>query len=311
MIEERSDCMRKPKIGVVGLGGIAQKAYLPILTNSTSFELIGAFSPTVAKREAICRAYRMESFSGLLELASSVDAAFVHSATDTHYDVVSTLLTHGVDVYVDKPLAATVEDASRLVDIADQNKRKLMVGFNRRFAPMYQHVKQAGPFHMIDFVKHRGNGLRGHDYQFTLLDDYLHVVDTLRYLSSGTLRLVTGQLETTQTNGLHFARHVWQDDHGLHTTAMHRKAGVNHEGVVAVTDDLRLTVEEMVTLHRHGNGTHTTETFGSWDTLLTQRGFQGAIDHFIEAVTDDTPILTDGREGLITQQMVTDLFSSR
>ena len=84
--------MRKPKIGVVGLGGIAKKAYLPILTNSTSFELIGAFSPTVAKREAICRAYRMESFAGLPELATSVDAAFVHSSNETHYDVVSSLI---------------------------------------------------------------------------------------------------------------------------------------------------------------------------------------------------------------------------
>ncbi|KAB2862138.1 MAG: gfo/Idh/MocA family oxidoreductase, partial [Exiguobacterium chiriqhucha] len=92
--------MRQPKIGVVGLGGIAQKAYLPILTNSTSFELVGAYSPTVAKREAICRAHRMESFTGLPELAAAVDAAFVHSSTETHFDVVSYLLANGVDVYV-------------------------------------------------------------------------------------------------------------------------------------------------------------------------------------------------------------------
>ncbi|MCT4784482.1 MULTISPECIES: Gfo/Idh/MocA family protein [Exiguobacterium] len=299
--------MRKPKIGIVGLGGIAQKAYLPILTNSTSFELIGAFSPTVAKREAICRAYRMESFAGLPELATSVDAAFVHSATDTHYDVVSYLLAHGVDVYVDKPLAATMEQAERLVELAERHDRKLMVGFNRRFAPMYQQVRAFGPFHLLDFVKHRGNGI-GRSYTFTLLDDYLHVVDTLRYLSTGDLRLVTGHLETTEANELHSARHVWRDDYGLHTTSMHRKAGTNHEGLSAVADGVRLTVDEMTTLNRFTSGTQTTETFGSWDTLLTQRGFQGAIDHFIEAVTEDTPILTDGREALLTQQLVTDLF---
>jgi len=299
--------MRKPKIGVVGLGGIAKKAYLPILTNSTSFELIGAFSPTVAKREAICRAYRMESFVGLPELATSVDAAFVHSSTETHYDVVSYLLARGVDVYVDKPLAATMDQAERLVELAERNDRKLMVGFNRRFAPMYQQVRDAGPFDLLDFVKHRGNGI-GRDYTFTLLDDYLHVVDTLRYFSTGDLRLVTGHIETTEANELHMARHVWRDDHGLHTTAMHRHAGANHEGLSAVAANVRFTVDEMVTLNRFTNGTQTTETFGSWDTLLTQRGFQGAIDHFIEALSEDTPILTDGREALLTQQLVTDLF---
>ncbi|RHB48932.1 Gfo/Idh/MocA family protein [Exiguobacterium sp. AM39-5BH] len=303
--------MRQPKIGVVGLGGIAQKAYLPVLTNSTSFELVGAYSPTVAKRETICRAHRMESFTGLPELASSVDAAFVHSSTETHFDVVSYLLAHGVNVYVDKPLAATIEQAERLVELAEQTNRKLMVGFNRRFAPMYQHVKEAAPFHTLDFVKHRGDGLRGHDYQFTLLDDYLHVVDTLRFLAGSELRLVTGHVETTEANGLHFARHVWQDEHGLHTTSMHRKAGTNHEGLNAIRDGLRVTVDEMVTLQRFEHGTHSTKTFGSWDTLLTQRGFQGAIDHFISALADGTPILTNGREALQTQRMVTDLFSPR
>ena len=303
--------MRQPKIGVVGLGGIAQKAYLPILTNSTSFELVGAYSPTVTKREAICRAHRIASFTGLPELAASVDAAFVHSSTETHFDIVSYLLENGVDVYVDKPLAATIEQAEQLVETAERTGRKLMVGFNRRFAPMYQQVKQEGLFHTLDFVKHRGDGLRGHDYQFTLLDDYLHVVDTLRFLAGSELRLVTGHIETTETNGLHFARHVWQDEHGLHTTSMHRKAGTNHEGLSAIRNGLRLTVDEMVTLHRFEQGTHSTKTFGSWDTLLTQRGFQGAIDHFISAVTDDTPIVTDGREALITQQMVTELFRSR
>lgn len=119
---------------------------------------------------------------------------------------------------------------------------------------------------------------------------------------------MTGHLETTEANELLSARHVWRDDYGFHTTSMHRNAGTNHEGLSAVTDGVRLTVDEMTTLNRFTSGTQTTETFGSWDTLLTQRGFQGAIDHFIEAVTEDTPILTDGREALLTQQLVTDLF---
>lgn len=300
--------MRKPKIGVVGLGGIAQKAYLPILTNGTSFDFVGAYSPTKAKRDEICRAHRIESFAGLAELAASVDAAFVHSSTDTHYEVVSYLLAHGVDVYVDKPLAATLEEAERLVDEAERTGRKLMVGFNRRFAPMYQRVHSDGPFHTLDFAKHRGDGAHGHSYQFTLLDDYLHVVDTLRYLAGKELRLITGQIETTSTNNLHFARHVWQDENGMHTTSMHRKAGSNHEGLCAVRDGLRLTVDEMVTLQRYEQNRHSTETFGSWDMLLTQRGFQGAIDHFLDALTNDAPILTDGREALRTQQLVTQLF---
>lgn len=42
--------MEKLRIGIVGLGGIAQKAYLPILTQARDWQLVGAFSPIKSKR---------------------------------------------------------------------------------------------------------------------------------------------------------------------------------------------------------------------------------------------------------------------
>lgn len=301
--------MQKPKIGIVGLGNIAQKAYLPILANHPLIDVIGAFSPNTSKREKICRTYRMTSFDTLEELASSVDAAFVHSSTETHYDVVAYLLERGVDVYVDKPLAATLDEAEQLVELAERLGRKLMVGFNRRFAPMYRRLQQESPSHMIDVVKHRENDVGPQDAMFTLLDDYLHVVDTLRFLAGNELRLVSGQLEVNDKQELRFARHMWQDEYGMHTTSMHRSAGANHEHVSIVRDGERLSVDEMFTLHRFNDGRHEVETFGSWDPTLTQRGFQGAIDHFISALIDDTPIQTDGRVAFETQRFVANLFS--
>ncbi|WP_215142953.1 Gfo/Idh/MocA family protein [Exiguobacterium qingdaonense] len=300
--------MRKPKIGIVGLGSIAQKAYLPVLVNHPLIDVVGAFSPNVSKREMICETFRMTPFHTLSELASSVDAVFVHSSTSTHYEIVSYLLEHGIDVYVDKPLAATLNEAERLVAQAEQLDRKLMVGFNRRFAPMYKRLQHESPFHMIDVVKHRKNEIGPQDVTFTLLDDYLHVVDTLRFLAGSELRLISGQIEVNDKHELHFARHIWQDEHGMHTTSMHRSAGANHEHVSIVRDGERLSVDEMVTLHRFKEGRHEVETFGSWDPMLTERGFQGAIDHFISALIEDTAILTDGRSALETQRIVTNLF---
>lgn len=300
--------MQKPKIGIVGLGNIAQKAYIPILANHPRIDVIGAFSPNKSKREKICQTYRMTSFDTLSELTSSVDAVFVHSSTETHYDIVSYLLERGIDVYVDKPLAATLGEADQLVDQAERLGRKLMVGFNRRFAPMYKRLQQESPAHMIDVVKHREDGIGPHDATFTLLDDYLHVVDTLRFLAGNELRLVSGQVEVNAKQELRFARHVWQDEHGMHTTSMHRSAGANHEHVSIVRDGERLSVDEMISLHRFKDGRHEVETFGSWDTTLTQRGFQGAIDHFLSALIDDTPIQTNGRVALETQRLVTNLI---
>ena len=67
----------------------------------------------------------------------------------------------------------------------------------------------------------------------------------------------------------------------------------------------------MGTLHRFKQGRHEVETFGSWYTALVQRDFQGAIDHFISALIEDTAILTDGRVALETQRLVTNLINQR
>lgn len=43
--------MKNIKVGMIGLGSIAQKAYLPILTKSERFKFVGAFTPNKVKRE--------------------------------------------------------------------------------------------------------------------------------------------------------------------------------------------------------------------------------------------------------------------
>ena len=133
--------MKKLRIGVVGLGGIAQKAWLPVLAAASDWMLQGAWSPTRAKALPICESWRIPYADSLSSLAASCDAVFVHSSTASHFDVVSTLLNAGVHVCVDKPLAENLRDAERLVELAARKKLTLMVGFNRRFAPLYGELK--------------------------------------------------------------------------------------------------------------------------------------------------------------------------
>ena len=51
--------MKKLRIGVVGLGGIAQKAWLPVLAAASDWTLQGAWSPTRAKALPICDSWRI------------------------------------------------------------------------------------------------------------------------------------------------------------------------------------------------------------------------------------------------------------
>lgn len=72
-----------------------------------------------------------------------------------------------------------------------------MVGFNRRFAPLYQQLKaQSGTLASLRMDKHRTDSIGPNDLRFTLLDDYLHVVDTALWLSNGNAQLKSGTLVT-------------------------------------------------------------------------------------------------------------------
>ncbi|EEW2184561.1 Gfo/Idh/MocA family oxidoreductase [Escherichia coli] len=238
--------MKKLRIGVVGLGGIAQKAWLPVLAAASDWTLQGAWSPTRAKALLICDSWRIPYADSLSSLAASCDAVFVHSSTASHFDVVSTLLNAGVHVCVDKPLAENLRDAERLVELAARKKLTLMVGFNRRFAPLYGELKtQLATASSLRMDKHRTNSVGPHDLYFTLLDDYLHVVDTALWLSGGKASLDGGTLLTNDAGEMLFAEHHFSAGPLQITTCMHRRAGSQRETVQAVTDGALIDITDM------------------------------------------------------------------
>lgn len=305
--------MRKPRIGMIGLGGIAQKAYLPIVTKETNWTFVGAFSPNVVKRKLICNQYRIKDFNSLQALAEECDAIFVHSSTETHFEIVSTLLEKGVDVYVDKPLAETIEQAEKLVELSEKHKRKLMVGFNRRFAPMYVQAKQqANNIASLRFEKHRTNSVGPYSYEFTMLDDYLHVVDTVRWLANEDLHVVHGTVNTNTENHLMYAGHTYTNQKGTtFFTDMHRRAGTNLEKLEILTEGSILRVKNMNTLEVESHNSVTTSLSPSWDTTLRQRGFEGAVEHFVNCIQEDRQPIVDGLEGLKSQLLIDQLLRQK
>ncbi|WP_313159074.1 Gfo/Idh/MocA family protein, partial [Mixta calida] len=234
------------KIGVVGLGGIAQKAWLPVLARADAWTLVGGFSPNQQKAQQVCDSYRMRCYGHIDALAADCDAVFVHSSTASHYRVVRELLELGVDVCVDKPLAETLDEAEALVELAHRRGRKLMVGFNRRFAPRYQQLKAA--LHQpasIRMEKHRSDSVGPHDLRFTLLDDYLHVVDTALWLADGKVKLHHGYIQTTEAGEMLYGEHHFSVGNAQVTTSMHRRAGTQRESVSAIADGGVWQLDEM------------------------------------------------------------------
>lgn len=314
------------RIGIVGLGGIAQKVYLPLLSQAHDWQLAGAYSPDGNKARRLCDAYRINNLSSLDALAQCSDAVFVHSSTATHFEVVSRLLERGVHVYVDKPLADQLSRAERLVALAARQRLALMVGFNRRFAPLYLRLKQQmGQPASIRMDKHRVDSIGPGDMRFTLLDDYLHVVDTALWLAEGGAapqaadvngatsnrvkdgsapNLTGGTLQGNAAGQMVYAEHHFNHWGCRVTTSMHRQAGSQAETVNAVCAGGLYRIEDMRVYRSESGGVISELPPPSWQSILTQRGFTGAVEHFIQAIRNQTPPETSGEQALRAQSII-------
>ncbi|MFI8291290.1 Gfo/Idh/MocA family protein [Streptomyces sp. NPDC085614] len=270
------------KVGCIGLGDIAQKAYLPVLAALPGVELhLQTRTPATLERVAathhVPAARRHTDLDSLLE--AGLDAAFVHAPTAAHAEITTRLLRAGVPTYVDKPLAYDYEDSVRLVELAEERGVGLAVGFNRRLAPGYAQCADH-PRELILLQKNRV-GLP-EDPRTFVLDDFIHVVDTLRFLLPGVVDHV--DVRARVRDGL--MHHVVLQLSGDGFTAigmMNRMNGSTEEILEVSGQDTKRQVLNLADVVDH-KGQPTVRRRGDWVPVARQRGIEQAVLAFLDAV---------------------------
>jgi len=278
------------RVGMIGLGDIAQKAYLPVLSARPDLEL-HLLTRDRAKLDRIGDAYRIPHRYTQLDalLDAGVVAAFLHAATSAHLPLVERLLDAGRHVYVDKPLVTCYADAERLVRLAQRHKCSLMVGFNRRYAPAYAELR-ALPRDLIVMEKHRAN--LPAVPRSVVFDDFIHVVDTLRFLAPGPIEHT--HVRVRVHDGL--LHHVTLELSGDGFTAlgiMHRVSGAAEEHLQVMGDGGRCRVIDLAQVVRYGDGHGDGITItrrGDWTPVARQRGIEQICAAFLDAVRCGSPL---------------------
>ncbi|NUR43125.1 MAG: Gfo/Idh/MocA family oxidoreductase [Streptomyces sp.] len=287
------------KVGCIGLGDIAQKAYLPVLGGLPGVELhLQTRTPATLARVAdglrLPEAQRHRDLDALL--AAGLDAAFVHAPTVVHPEIVTRLLEAGVPTYVDKPLAYELADSERLVALAEERGVSLAVGFNRRFAPGYTQCADH-PRELILMQKNR-IGLP-EEPRSMILDDFIHVVDTLRFLAPGPIDDVT--VRARVRDGL--LHHVVLQLSGDGYTAlgvMNRLSGSAEEILEVSGQDTKRQVVNLAEIVDH-KGQPTVRRRGDWVPVARQRGIEQAVLAFLDAVRAGKVL--SARDALATHEL--------
>ncbi|WP_046780814.1 Gfo/Idh/MocA family protein [Streptomyces yangpuensis] len=287
------------KVGCIGLGDIAQKAYLPVLTTRPDIELhLQTRSPETLERvgaiHRVPAAHQHTDLDALL--AEGLDAAFVHAPTASHPEIVTRLLEAGVPTYVDKPLAYELTASRHLVELAEARGVSLAVGFNRRYAPGYAQCADH-PRELIVMQKNR-IGLP-EDPRTLVLDDFIHVVDTLRFL-------LPGEAEHTDVRAV--VRDGRMHQVVLHLSGagfsalgiMNRLSGSNEEVLEVSGRDTKRQVVNLAEVIDH-KGQPTVRRRGDWVSVARQRGIEQVVDHFLEAVAAGRTL--SARDALLTHEL--------
>ncbi|MFF9365444.1 Gfo/Idh/MocA family protein [Streptomyces griseoluteus] len=287
------------KVGCIGLGDIARKAYLPVLGTQPGLDLhlqtrTPATLAAVGDSLHLPAGQRHETLDSLLD--AGLDAAFVHAPTAVHPEIVTRLLEAGVPTYVDKPLAYELTDSLKLVELAERQDVPLFVGFNRRYAPAYAQVLEH-PRDLILLQKNRV-GLP-EEPRSMVLDDFIHVVDTLRFLVPGPVDDVTVRVRT-EDGLLHHVVLQLSGDGFTALGVMNRLSGSAEEILEVSGQDTKREVINLAEVIDH-KGQPTVRRRGDWVPVSRQRGIEGAVLTFLDAVRAGEPF--SARDALATHEL--------
>ncbi|MFF8838160.1 Gfo/Idh/MocA family protein [Streptomyces sp. NPDC015130] len=287
------------KVGCIGLGDIAQKAYLPVLAALPGVELhlqtrTAATLDRVADSLRLPAGQRHRDLDSLL--AAGLDAAFVHAPTAVHAEIVGRLLEAGVPTYVDKPLAYEYAESERLVELAEKRAVSLFVGFNRRLAPSYAQCADH-PRELILMQKNR-IGLP-EDPRTFVLDDFVHVVDTLRFLVPGEIEHVDVRARIREGLMHHVVLQLSGD--GFTAIGMMNRLNGSTEEILEVSgQDTKRQVLNLADVVDH-KGQPTVRRRGDWVPVARQRGIEQAVLVFLDAVREGRTL--SARDALLTHEL--------
>ena len=184
---------KKPKIGVVGAGHLGRH-HIKHLSKHSDVEFVGVFDVNKESLKNICSEFSVDPIENLENLIDSCDGVHIVTPTNTHFDIAKKFLKNKKDVFVEKPMTSTVDEALSLISLAKKHELIIQVGHIERFNPTINKLKKLvdNP-HYIEIERLAPFQARGTEVP-VVLDLMVHDIDLI-------LEMVDSPLESIQASG--------------------------------------------------------------------------------------------------------------
>lgn len=188
------------KAGVAG-AGVMGRNHARVLSEMRDVELTHIFDPDAVVGRGVADVYGAQAVSDLdAFIGAGLDCAVIATPNRTHADLGVRLLENGVHLLVEKPIAADLEGARRLIDAARAHDRVLMVGHVERFNPAVETVRRAiADDDIISIQITRVGPFPPRMGEVgVVIDLAVHDIDIIRHLTGSEITEVQPQLARTR-----------------------------------------------------------------------------------------------------------------
>jgi myo-inositol 2-dehydrogenase/D-chiro-inositol 1-dehydrogenase len=313
--------MSKVKIGIVGTGYIGN-VHGRIYARDDRVEISALYDIIPKRAEATARSIGGRVCSSREELLSNCDAVLVCAPNKTHKEIALHAIAEGKHVFCEKPFTIGVEDAAVLRDKANASGKVFQVGHNRRFAPVYQKLKElvsADSPHSAHIKMNRGELLNPEwtgDVNVTggfLYETTIHLFDMMRF-QFGEIVELTAYGSQHEYPELDEFSVVFKFANGFHCTFASSSDASWHfpfERIETFCHHRTIMTEEMERLHDSNGFDPNFETFSfhmlekeeKWGYLQEDRAF-------VDAIVTDSPVPVTADDGLRSVRLVEAVYES-
>ena len=185
---------KKVKIGVIGVGHLGQH-HVKHLKNIKNINLIGIFDINFKQASKIALTYKTKAFKSISTLIEEADALSIVTPTNTHSKIAKKCLTLNKHVFIEKPITDTLNEADKIVTMAEEKNLIVQIGHIERVNPALLALKSydVKP-KFIEIQRLAPYSVRGTEVP-VVLDKMIHDIDIL-------LSIVNSSVKQIQANGV-------------------------------------------------------------------------------------------------------------
>jgi predicted dehydrogenase len=178
------------KIGVFGVGHLG-KYHLNNWKEIKDVEVVGFYDPSDDVAQDVTEKYQLPRFLDAERLIDAVDVIDVIAPTTQHFGLAKMAIRKGKHVFLEKPMANTMQEARELVNLVKESRIKLQVGHVERFNPAFIAVREMDLNPMFMEVHRLAQfNVRGTEVS-VILDLMIHDIDIILSLVKSEVKQIS------------------------------------------------------------------------------------------------------------------------